>query len=102
MKTERERHKDRATKRKRKKKTTETVKLESEQERINLIDRQSKTHPTEKMRQEIMQEKENECTQRGAKMVLNEMSAVQELFPVAWDETTLLYKFQTVIDILDL
>ena len=49
-----------------------------------------------------MQEKENECTQRGAKMVLNEMSAVQELFPVAWDETTLLYKFQTVIDILDL
>ena len=49
-----------------------------------------------------MQEKENECTQRGAKMVLNKMSAVQELLPVAWDETTLLYKFQTVVDILDL
>ena len=49
-----------------------------------------------------MQEKENECTQRGAKMLVNEMPAVQGLLPVAWKETTLVYKFWTVIDILDL
>ena len=47
-----------------------------------------------------MQEKEIECTQRGAKMVVNEIPAIQALLPVAWDETTLLYKFQTVVDIL--
>jgi len=47
-----------------------------------------------------MQEKENECTQRGAKMVVNEMPGIQGLFPVAWDETTIVYKFETVVDIL--
>ena len=47
-----------------------------------------------------MQEKENECTQRGAKMVVNEIPATQGLLPVAWDETTIVYKFQTVVDIL--